>query len=149
MKEIIFCVIGAFAFSIIMKAPKKCLISILFGGIISAGVYQILFESYGELLSCMIAMMCTVFYSEIMARVLKEPSTVILMPSTIPLLPGSSIYYTMLYGVLSDSDGFLRYGKATLFAGLGIALGAVISSIIVNIISKYKVSKINNNDNQT
>ena len=134
IKEIIYCVVGTLAFSIIMKAPKKSLISIIIGGTMSAGVYQLLYEKSGEFLSCMAAMICIVFYSEVMARILKEPSTVILMLSTIPLLPGSSIYYSMLYGVHSDSNGFITYGKATLFAGLGISLGAVISSIIIKII---------------
>lgn len=138
IKEIICCVIGTLAFSIIMKAPKKSLISITIGGFISSFVYQILFSTCGEFLSCMIAMICIDLYAEISARILKEPSTIILMPSTIPLLPGSNIYYSMLYAVNSNTEGFIKYGKTTIMAGLGIALGAVVSSIIISIFNKCK-----------
>ncbi|MCD7796971.1 MAG: threonine/serine exporter family protein [Clostridiales bacterium] len=72
-------------------------------------------------------------YCELTARILEIPVTVILMPSTIPLLPGSTIYYTMLYAVKSDTDKMLEYVKATISAGLGIALGATVSTIIIRL----------------
>lgn len=138
IKQIICCVLGTLGFAVIMKVPKNSLIFVALGGTISAGVERLTNACIGDFFSCLIAMICIVFYSEIMARVLKEPSTVILMPSTIPLLPGSAIYYSMLYAVHSNLDGFLTYAKLTLFAGLGIALGAIISTIVIKLIYVYK-----------
>lgn len=121
-----------------MKVPKNILIYVVIGGTISTGIERSTNSYLGDFLSCLIAMICIVFYSEIMARVLKEPSTVILMPSTIPLLPGSAIYYSMLYAVHSNLNGFLSYAKLTLFSGLGISLGAVIGTIVIKLIYVYK-----------
>ena len=72
------------------------------------------------------------------ARIKKIPTTIIIMPSTIPLLPGSSIYYAMLYAITSDNNKFLSYAKSTLLTGLGISLGAVIGSVLIKIIDNRK-----------
>ncbi len=129
---------GTIAFAVTMKAPKRDLIFIIIGSLISASAERILSLIYSDFISCLCAMICLSFYCELTARIIKEPVTVILMPSTIPLLPGSSIYYTMLYAIKSDMQMFLQYGKATLYAGLGIGLGAVISSTIVRMINSYR-----------
>lgn len=133
--EIIFCVAGTLAFAVIMKAPKRDLIFIAIGSTITAITERLLSLYYGEFAACLIAMICLSFFCEMMARILKEPTTVILMPSTIPLLPGSSIYYTMLYAAQSNTQRFIDSAKSTLYTGLGIALGAVISSIAIRLIN--------------
>ena len=76
-------------------------------------------------------MICICVYSEIFARVAKTPSNVILIPSTIPLLPGGNLYYSLSCLIRGDGSGFSHYTKETVLAGLGIALGAVVVSIVV------------------
>lgn len=139
--EIICCIIGTIAFSIIMRVPKNILLFVAIGAAITATIERVLFGLYGEFAACLIAMVCLSFYCELIARLIKTPTTVILMPSTIPLLPGSSIYYAMLYAAQSDTKLFAESAKGTFYAGLGIALGAVIGSTIVRIITFYKKSK--------
>lgn len=139
--QIICCIIGTIGFSIIMKVPKKSLIFVVPGAAITATAEHILSGLYGEFAACMIAMICLSFYCELIARIIKTPTTVTLMPSTIPLLPGSSIYYAMFYAAQSDTKLFVSYAKSTLYAGLGIALGAVISATIVQIITFYRKNK--------
>lgn len=136
--EIISCVLGTIAFSIIMRVPKNNLIIVAVGSTISSAVERTITGFYGDFAGCLISMVCLSFYCELMARTFKIPTTVVLMPSTIPLLPGSSIYYAMFYAIQSNSNLFIRYIKSTLYAGLGIALGAVISSSIIKIISFYR-----------
>ncbi|MCH5321529.1 MAG: threonine/serine exporter family protein [Eubacterium sp.] len=136
--EIISCVLGTIAFSVIMKVPKNSLIIVAIGGTISATIERMITGFYGDFAGCLISMICLSFYCEFMARIVKIPTTVILMPSTIPLLPGSSIYYAMFYATQSDTKLFVGYIKLTLYAGLGIALGAVISSTVIKIINYYK-----------
>lgn len=121
-----------------MKVPKKILIYVTIGGLISASIERILSQTNGDFVSCLTAMVCLAIYCEITARMIKEPVTVILMPSTIPLLPGSSIYYAMFYAINVNTDMFLKYSKSTLYAGLGIGLGAVISSTAVRIVKSCR-----------
>ena len=42
-------------------------------------------------------------YSEVLARRLRLPSTVIFIPAAVPLVPGSYLYYGMLSAVQGDS----------------------------------------------
>lgn len=74
-------------------------------------------------------------YSEVLARIIKTPANVILIPSTIPLLPGGNLYYTLSYIINFDREQFRHYLNETVSAGFGIALGAVIISIIITFIN--------------
>lgn len=138
IKEIVCCIGGTLFFAVTMKAPVNTLFYILIGSTISTVIERILADYYTTLTACFLAMLCLVFYCELVARVLKIPVTVTLMPSTIPLLPGSSIYYTMLYAISSDTEKMTAYGKTTVAAGLGIALGAIVSSILIKIFTELK-----------
>lgn len=138
IKEIICCIFGTLFFAVTMKAPRNTLPYIFIGGSITSVTERFLNSFYGDLASCFMAMLCLVFYCELSARILKIPVTVILMPSTIPLLPGSSIYYTMLYAIRSDTEMLVKYAKSTAAAGLGIALGAIVSSIIIKLITAIR-----------
>lgn len=139
--QIICCTLGTLAFAITMKAPKHTMIYIAIGGLITAGIERGLSLQTNDFFSCFTAMVVLSIFCEITARMIKEPTTIILIPSTIPLLPGSSIYYTMLYAINGDSRLMKSYAYSTVLAGLGIALGAVLSSAIVKIIFVLKKKK--------
>ncbi|MCH5316965.1 MAG: threonine/serine exporter family protein [Eubacterium sp.] len=136
MLDIFTCVLGTLGFSILLKVSKQKLIFTVIGGTISSVIYYFMTESgYDTFKSTLFAMVAICVYSEIMARIIKTPANVILIPSTIPLLPGGFLYYTLSYLVHADKENFYFYGKETVFVGLGIALGAVIVSIFVTFIN--------------
>ncbi len=138
IKEILFCTLGSIFFAFGMKVPKNCILFVAIGSFITASCERVLSGFYGELIACSTAMICLVFFCEVIARTKKIPTTVVLMPSTIPLLPGSSIYYAMLYAITGMGEKFLIYAKSTLLTGLGISLGAVIGSVVIKLIDKRK-----------
>ena len=141
IKEIIFCTVGSTFFAIGMKVPRNCIYLVFIGSLITASIERALSNYYGELIACCVAMICLVFFCELISRVKKLPSTVILMPSTIPLLPASSIYYAMLHAITSNNEKFLYYAKSTILAGLGISLGAVIATIIIKLLKKKRLPR--------
>lgn len=136
--QIVMCVLGTLAFAVTMKAPKRAIIYILIGALISSAIERILSLYINDFLSCFAAMTAISLYCEIISRIIKEPATITLMPSTIPLLPGSAIYYTMLYAINGDKNLMLKYAASTLLTTTGIALGAIISSALVKIIIMLK-----------
>lgn len=79
-------------------------------------------------------MLAITIYSEVIARIIKTPACVILMPSTVPLLPGGALYYTVCYLFFKEYEKFIQYGKETILTGAGIALGAVAVSILITFI---------------
>lgn len=139
MLEIITCIIGTFGFSVLLKVSKSKIIYTIAGGAISAVISVIMLKKgYGIFYSTFTAMLAITAYSEILARIIKTPAGVILMPSTVPLLPGGALYYTVSYLFFKDYDNFILYGKETLLTGAGIALGAVVISIIMTFINSIK-----------
>lgn len=137
MKEIITCVIGTFAFSVLLNAPPRLLPLTTLGGFLSALIFTLLdTNGMGTFSATLLAMAGISIYSEIFARIFRTPVTVLLLPSAIPLLPGSSIYYAMSYVVNYDRQLFFFYAAETLKAGIGMGLGAVIIGTVMNIIWK-------------
>lgn len=136
MKEIITCVIGTLSFAVLLKVPKDLLFYATFGGLISASISYFL-ESTGKnvFIASLFAMAAVAVYSEIIARIRKTPATVILLPSTIPLLPGSTIYYAMQNAVNGNTQNLNYYAAQTAETATGLGLGAVIVAVLVKFVS--------------
>lgn len=139
MLETVTCVLGTLGFCIILRVSRAKLFFATLGGVISAAVLAFLTSSgAGVFKSVFIAMLAVSVYSEIVARIVKTPSAIILIPASIPLLPGGSFYYMMSWLVHFNAENFLHYAAETVLTGFGIALGAVVVSIFVKIISAVK-----------
>lgn len=136
MKEIIACVFGTLAFAVLLKVPKTLLFYAAFGGLISASISYFLSSSgKNAFITSLFAMTAVAIYSEIMARIKKTPATVILLSSTIPLLPGSTIYHAMQNAVNGNTEQFDLYAAQTVQTATGLGLGAVIVAVLVKFIS--------------
>ena len=64
-----------------------------------------------------------------MARLNKAPATIFLTASAVPLIPGGSLYYTMLGLVEQDETMFTESGVAALTIALAISLGFVVVAL--------------------
>ena len=71
----------------------------------------------------LIASAAAAAYAEIMARLLKAPVPLYVLPSVISLVPGGSLYYTMSYCMERDWEQFGIYGYRTVQYALAIAAG--------------------------
>ena len=136
MLEILTCILGTIGFSVYLKVSKQKIIFAVIGGTISSVIYYFMtYGGFNTFVATLCAMIAICAYSEVLARIIKTPASVILIPSTIPLLPGGNLYYTLSYLINFDNKQFRHYLNETVSAGLGIALGAVIVSIIITFIS--------------
>ena len=89
-----------------------------------------------------IAAFCAALYSEILAMVKKEPSTLNLYPSIVPLIPGDLFYYVAL-GIIWEKGDFLsEYGKNLALSLVGISVGFVLCSTIVHYVRKFKFLRL-------
>lgn len=139
MLEVITCVLGTLGFCVILNVSKRKLFYSVFGGLISSVLLVLLTNlGAGTFEAVFISMLVISVYSEALSRITKTPANIILLPASIPLLPGGSLYYMMSFIVHFDRENFVFYAKETALTGLGIALGAVVISIIVKIINSRK-----------
>ena len=129
--QIATAVIGTAGFCLLYNIKKDKLIFGCIGGLISIVVYCICTElGFPVLIQNMIPAIAATLYAELIARVVKAPSTVFLIPSVIPLTPGGSLYYTMSAIVDGDVKEAEYMGQNTLMIALGIAVGIVLVSVV-------------------
>lgn len=139
MLEVTTCVLGTLGFCVILNVSKRKLFYSVFGGLISSVLLVLLTNlGAGTFEAVFISMLVISVYSEALSRITKTPANIILLPASIPLLPGGSLYYMMSFLVHFDRENFVFYAKETALTGLGIALGAVVISIIVKLINSRK-----------
>ncbi len=77
-------------------------------------------------------------FAECCARARRAPALVFLVPGTIPIVPGSDLYYTMRYLLLGNFDVFANYLMRALLVGIGIGGGIVAVSVAASLLPKRK-----------
>lgn len=123
-----------------LNVPKSKILSVIIGAFACSFTFEMLFEytPLGIFAGTLTAVVVAHTYSEIIARILKTPSTVILIPSTVPLLPGGYLFYAMSALVTGDKNAFGYNSRQTALVAFAIALGSVITLIVLNIIRRIK-----------
>jgi uncharacterized membrane protein YjjB (DUF3815 family) len=129
--QIITAAIGTLGFSIYFRVSEKNVIASTLGGALSWSVYLLVFHFTNQLFFAnFVATFMIFIYSEIIARVMKAPANIFLIPAIIPLLPGNALYYAMRGLVDADRKMFTQYGTSTAVIAFGIAVGIVVGSIV-------------------
>ncbi len=136
--QIVAAFIGALGFAILYNIRGKKLAFAALGGILSWGLFLLLgliIES--EPIRYFIVSAAVTFYSEIMARVLRTPTTTFITTALIPLIPGGSLYYTIANAFEGNIENFLQNGVITLKLAIALALGVVVITAILNLINRF------------
>ncbi|MCR5352894.1 MAG: threonine/serine exporter family protein [Clostridiales bacterium] len=143
MKEMIIQIISAFVgslgFAILYNVKKTNLVLCMLGGGLT-WIVCLCASAFSEDLFVVniIAGAFGACYSEIMAGIRKVPKTIFILPSIIPLVPGSGLYYSMIYLFFEKQrDVAETYGKNTFLTVSGIAAGLVIVSVIFKYVRKF------------
>jgi uncharacterized membrane protein YjjB (DUF3815 family) len=99
-------------------------------GLIASGVNVIAASFCGRLAVGTIA--------EILARLLRKPATIFIIPGFIPLVPGREAYTTMRYMVEGWQLEALSMGVQTLLMAGAIAFGIIISIFSYRLAANFK-----------
>lgn len=138
----IYSFIATAGFAVFLNAPKSTLLpGGLAGGIGWSVFYYLVVLTGNDILANFIAALLVSYISEILARKLKQPAIIFVIPGVIPLVPGLGMYNTMLYLIQGDYNSAIAKGANVLFIGGSISLGIlVITSLVktLNIISKKR-----------
>lgn len=138
--ETIISTLATLGFGIMFNIGKKHLLFASLGGGLSWFVYRILVQNnFSGVLAMFISAIIFSIYSEICARVFRTPVTTFVVCALIPLVPGSSIYYTMYEGVLGHINASMNMLTNTLSSAGALALGILFVSTITKLIfAKHK-----------
>ena len=130
---------GSVFFAILFNIRDKRLVFAGVGGFLSWAMYIMFFYVTGsEVVGYFLVSFLITLYAEVMARVLKTPTTTFIMASLVPLIPGASLYYTMRFGLLGDSDLFIGKAIYTLELASAIALGVILASAAAKVFLKLR-----------
>lgn len=93
----------------------------------------------------MFAALGVTVYSEIGARILRMPVSVIYSPAIIPLIPGGHLYYCMRGFVTDSHEDFVKYGSMLLEDTLSIVLGTM---VVLTFVSAFMQKRKRNAENE-
>ncbi len=137
-------IVGCIGFSILFNIHRMGIVLGCIGGVIGWGAYCIVIALDGSGATAMLVSSAVVaVYAEVMARARKSPAIGYLVVSLIPLIPGSSLYYTMTYMVRGEMADFGNKGFDTIVLTGMMAVGILLISTAVRMINvwKYEIRK--------
>lgn len=124
--QIITGMLGSFGFSVLFHIQGKKLLLTTLGGALSWTIFLVLKNWIpSENLCYFISAAVITLYAEIFARVEKTPTTTFLVPSIIPAIPGSALYYTMYHALNKQWSQFFQKALLALQIALSLALGII------------------------
>ena len=116
-----------------------------FGGMITWIVYCVAdYFGLDIYTSYFIAAVVAAIYAEVMARIRKYPAISYLVISIFPLIPGAGVYYSVSHAVQGDMAAFASRGMHTAAIAGIMAVGILIASTTVRIISD-RVQRVRKN----
>ncbi len=138
--QIITGFLGSLGFAILYNIRGKKLIAASLGGFMAWALFLLLgLFMDSEPMRYFIVSMSISLYAEILARVLKTPTTTFIITALIPLIPGGSLYYTMSSAFGGNFDVFLRNAVSTLSLALALAIGVAIIATGARFVVRFKI----------
>ncbi len=130
--QLVTALLGTLAFAILFRCRVRHLPYASACGLFTYAIYYTVAFLGGSLFFA--AFLCTAFttvFAEVCARLRCAPALIFLLPGTIPIVPGSDLYYTMRYLLEGDYPRSFLHLRNALLVGIGIAGGIVAVSILV------------------
>ena len=139
--------ISTLGFAIIFNNKYNQLLIVSIGGVASCACYLFTFLATNDtFISVMVGSMFSTILAEILARVIKSPTTVFLIPTIIPFVPGAMLFF-MMYNLINGNmqlfyENFTGLGLASLGIAVGIILASVFFQIIFKLIRKISEKRL-------
>lgn len=138
--QLIMAFVGSFGFSMLFRLRKNLWTIASLGGVYCWGAYLLAFHFTGHIFaSGLIASALAAIYADVLASRKRAPIPLFLIPSVVPLIPGSTLYYTMSAAVQGNTSEVSKYGSLTLQYALSIAAGICIVWTILSILRRMCV----------
>ncbi|MBQ3667743.1 MAG: threonine/serine exporter family protein [Clostridia bacterium] len=132
---VLWAALSSLGFSMMFGLRSKKLLYVAIGGAITWLSYLVSMKiGVNEVMAYAVAAGLGTVFSEIMARAIKTPVTAFVIPVNIPLVPGASLYYSLLAMWQKDFDTFLDKGKYTAAVACAMALGILVSTMLFRLI---------------
>lgn len=141
--HIIFSFTAAVGFAVFLNSPRKTLFISGAVGMVSWTIYILLMRfKLDTMFSNFVAAFVASIICEILARKLKKPTILFVIPGIITLIPGLGLYNTMFYFMQGNFHEALVTGSNVMFASGSIALGVLVASSLFRTYYKVQYKKL-------
>ncbi|MDR3589726.1 MAG: threonine/serine exporter family protein [Negativicutes bacterium] len=132
-------IMGA-AIGILYRIPRSVLLYASFNGTIAWLVIYFLMQAGTNVVAAsFVSALIIGALAEMLARALRKPATVFIIPGFIPLVPGREAFTTMQLLVEGRQLDALSMGAQTLFTAGAIAFGIFVSITAYRLMVTYKL----------
>ena len=133
--QFLFAVFATCGFSIIFRVPVRNLPICALVGACGWIVYQLLVSNeFSPVAACFFASSMVALLSDIASKLLKEASTVFIIPGIMCLVPGAGMYRCMLALLHHDMNSFASIGTETLLVAGAIAVGLLVMGSLIKVL---------------
>lgn len=123
--------VGSVGFAMIYRVAGKYLAIAAVGGTLTYFVYYtVSFFDAEVFVPSVLSLSFAALFSEIFAKIKRAPISIFILPCSIPIVPGSAMYYTMANFIERDFSSAAYYLNQALGTAIGMAVGSVIVPII-------------------
>ena len=138
--QCLFAFLGCMGFIIVFNIHGKGSPLCALGGALTWAVYLLAVQFSGsELTAYFWAALFSSLYSEVVARIRKNPAITYLVISIFPIIPGAGAYYTMHYAVQGKMGLFASKGLFTAAVAGVMAVGILLGSTVFRMYSDRKM----------
>ena len=134
---------GTLGFAYVLNVPRRTVLPTSLNGMLGFLIYVLLARYAGQSLifSYFFATVAVTVICEMLARVLHLPSTIFLLTSLVPLVPGYNFYCAML--ALVEDNGALAAacGLQAIQIVAAIAVGAAVTSVCFRALARRSFTR--------
>ena len=134
---------GTLGFAYVLNVPRRTVLPTSLNGMLGFLIYVLLARYAGQSLifSYFFATVAVTVICEMLARVLHLPSTIFLLTSLVPLVPGYNFYCAMLALVEDDGAQAAASGLEAIQIVAAIAVGAAVTSVCFRALARRSFAK--------
>ena len=133
--QFIYAGLATFGFTIIFRVPKSDILICSLIGALGWTTYQIAFGyEFTPIMACFLGACVVALLSDMSSKILKEASTIFIIPGIMPLVPGAGMYRMMLELIHNNMTGFADEAVQTLMSAGAIAVGLLVMGSLLKMI---------------
>ena len=101
------------------------------GAAIACTIFEVYVLDKGNyFVGALLAAMAVAAFSDVIAHMIKTPTTVLLIPGIVPMVPGGLLFRTMLAILNEDAESASAFGSRALFIAMGITVGILAATFV-------------------
>lgn len=137
LMQIIAAGFSTVGFCMAFNMRKKFIPITAVGGIICWSGYLLMENrNYGVFISTLVAAILVGIFGDVVAHMMKIPTTIFFIPACIPMIPGKNLYYMALSMIASDWSRFMHNLELLALYTIGIALGLALVGEVDKLLPK-------------